>query len=235
MEKVRKISRQYYCRQIVACFLVSCLFFNVPAAFATPTGPDVVAGSASVGQAGSTTTVTMGSAQAIINWDSLNTGSSEILQFLKDAGGFAVLNRVMQGGATRFDGSLFGNQGHIIIVNPHGIVFGPTALIQAYQFTASGLEILDTDFMTGYYQFFPVNGIGSVSNYGQISAEQVALIGKQVLNAGIIRSPGGYVLMAAGDRVFLGQDGSDVVVQVDAVTVVDPTDPGVTGMGDVIN
>jgi filamentous hemagglutinin family protein len=209
------------------------MFFNVPILFATPTGSKVVAGSAGVGQTGNTTTVTMGSGRAVINWDSLNTSSNEILQFIKDSGGFAVLNRVVQGGATQFDGSLFGNQGHIIVVNPSGIVFGPTAFVEAYKFTASGLDISNTDFMNGHYQFVGGDGIGMVSNYGEISAEQVALIGKKVLNAGTITSPGGYVVMAAGDSIFLGEEGSDVVVEVAGVTV--PQEPPMEGMGDVIN
>ncbi len=237
MGKLKRISKTYYLRQIVACLLVYCMLWAIPVqvAMGTPTGADVVAGSAGIGQTGNTTTVTMGSAQAVINWNSLNTSSNEVLQFLKASGGFAVLNRVIQGGATQFDGSLFGNQGHIIIVNPHGIVFGPTALVQAYKFTASALDISNQNFMTGHYQFIGGDGIGTVSNYGRISAEQVALIGKQVLNAGVISSPGGYVLMATGDRVFLGRQGSDIVVEVDAVKVPDPTDPALAGMGDVIN
>jgi len=166
----------------------------------------------------------------VINWDSLNTNSSEILQFLKASGNFAVLNRVIQGGATQFDGSLFGNQGHVIIVNPNGIVFGPTALIQAHKFTASALDMANTDFMNGIYNFTG-GGVGEVANYGDISADQVALIGRKVLNAGVIRSPGGYVLMAAGDKVFLGQDGSNIVVEVEGVTVPDLA----AGIGDVIN
>ena len=203
-------------------------------ALATVSNADVVAGSAGVSQSGNTTTVNMGSARAVINWDSLNTSSSEILQFLKASGNFAVLNRVIQGGATQFDGSLFGNQGHIIIVNPNGIVFGPTALVQAHKFTASALDIANTDFMNGIYNFTG-GGVGEVANYGDISAEQVALIGRKVLNAGVIRSPGGYVLMAAGDKVFLGQDGSNVVVEVEGVAVPDTMDAAAAGIGDVIN
>jgi len=210
------------------------MFFGIPVqvALAGPKNPKVVRGRAGVGQKGNTTTVNMRSGRAVINWDSLNTSSNEILQFLKANGGFAVLNRVMRGGATQFNGSLFGNQGHIVIVNPQGIVFGPTALVQAYKFTASALDITDTDFMNGIYNFAG-GGVGKVANYGKISAEQVALIGKSVLNAGVIRSPGGYVLMAAGDKVFLGQEGSDIVVEIDAVTV--PQDTSVPDMGDVIN
>ncbi|MHC4622683.1 MAG: beta strand repeat-containing protein, partial [Planctomycetota bacterium] len=234
MKKVHKVSNKFYLKQVVACFLVSCLFFNVPLALAEPTGADVVAGKAGVGQVGNTTTVTMGSASAVINWNSLDTSSSEVLQFIKASGGFAVLNRVIQGGATQFDGSLFGNQGHIFIVNPRGVIFGPTSYVQASRLVASGLDIANQDFMKGHYEFVAADGIGTVTNYGHISAEQVALIGRQVTNAGVISTPGGYVLMAAGDRVFLGQEGSNVVVEVDGVTVPDPTDAA-AGLGDVIN
>ncbi|MHC4338201.1 MAG: filamentous hemagglutinin N-terminal domain-containing protein, partial [Planctomycetota bacterium] len=234
MESLRKISRRYYGRQIVACWLASLMLFGLPVqlAMATPTNPDVVAGGATVDQSGNTTTVNMISGEAVINWDSLNTYSSEVLQFLKAQGGFAVLNRVVQGGATQFDGSLFGNQGYIIIVNPQGVVFGPTSIVQAHQFTASTLDISNDDFMNGIYSFAG-GGVGEIANYGNISADQVALIGKKVLNAGVIRSPGGYVLMAAGDKVFLGQEGSDVFVEVEAVTV--PQDTPIEGLGNVIN
>ena len=46
MENVRKISKKYYLRQIVACWLVCYMFFGIPAqvAMATPTNPDQVAG-----------------------------------------------------------------------------------------------------------------------------------------------------------------------------------------------
>jgi filamentous hemagglutinin family protein len=234
MKAASRISKKYHIRQILACWLACLMFFGIPVqvALAGPKNPKVVAGRAGIGQKGNATTVNMRSSRAVINWDSLNTSSSEILQFLKASGGFAVLNRVVKGGATQFNGSLFGNQGHIVIVNPQGIVFGPTALVQAYKFTASALDISDTDFMNGVYNFAG-GGVGKVANYGKISAEQVALIGKSVLNAGVIRSPRGYVLMAAGDRVFLGQEGSNVVVEVDAVTV--PQDSSVPDMGDVIN
>ena len=204
MNFLKSFSRRWYCKQIAACFLANLMFFFPVVVSATPTNPDVVAGSASVGAAGNVTTVEMITDQAVINWDSLDTSSNEVLQFLKDSGNFAVLNRVMQGGATHFDGSLFGNQGNIIIVNPSGIVFGPTALVQASQFTASTLDITNTDFMAGVYSFVAGDAIGEIANYGEIAAEKVALIAQKVLNAGVIRSPGGYVMMAAGDKVYLG-------------------------------
>ena len=225
-----------YCtllRKSVACFLIFSMLFVLPVqvVHATPTNPDVVGGAADVTQTGNTTNVDVLSSRTVINWDSLDTRSGEILQYLHDGGSFAVLNRVVQGGATQFNGSLFGNQGTIIIVNPKGLVFGPTSLVQAANFTASSLDISNNDFMNGV-QNFTGDGVGEVINYGNISAEQVALIGKKVLNAGTINSPGGYTIMATGDEVYLGSEGSDVVVEVAGVTV---PDGAVEGFGDVIN
>ena len=231
MRAIREITKKYYVKEATIYLLVYLLVFGLPirVAVATPTNPDVVKGVAGVTQTGNNTTVTMNSKKAVINWDGLNTSSNEVLQFVKASGHFTVLNRVSKGGATQFDGSLFGNQGHIIIVNPKGIVFGTTAIVDAYKFTASALDIKNEDFMNGIYKF--AGGDGPVANYGKISAEQVALIGKKVLNAGLISSPGGYVLMAAGERVFLGQEGSNVVVEVASVT------PGAAteGLGNVVN
>ena len=115
MKTIRKISKRYYVRQMLSCFLVCYMLFGMPVrmAQATPTNPNVVAGSAGINQAGNTTTVNMNTSKAVINWDSLDTMQSEVLQFIKASGNFAALNRVMQGGATHFDGSLLANRAYL--------------------------------------------------------------------------------------------------------------------------
>lgn len=189
-----------------------------------------------VGQFGNTTTVNMGSAgRAILEWNSLDTTAAQVLEFVKAEGSFYALNRVIHGGATQFNGTLLGNQGHIIIVNPHGIIFGPTALVKARNFMASTLDIADVDFMQNVYKFTG-EGIGEIANYGTISAEQVALIGKSVLNAGTICSSHGYVIMAAGDKVYLSEKGSKIVVEISGVSVPADNSSGIgERLGDVIN
>ncbi|MHC5101390.1 MAG: two-partner secretion domain-containing protein [Planctomycetota bacterium] len=180
---MKTLSHRPYVRVVhksLSYILVFCIV-NMP--LSAVNNPNVVGGSADVARDGNTTTVDVLSSKAIINWDSLDTNASEVLQFLHAGGNFAVLNRVIAGDATQFDGSLFGNQGHIIFVNPNGIVFGPSAVIQARKFTASALDIANTDFMNGVYMFSG-GGLGEIANYGDISAEQIALIGKKVLNAG---------------------------------------------------
>ena len=122
MKTLLHISHHASLRKSIACFLIFCMLFVLPARIvrATPQNPDVVAGSAGVSQAGNTTNVDVLSSSAVINWDSLDTSSAEILEFMHDGGHFAVLNRVMQGGATQFDVGRFqhglrgfGKRGHL--------------------------------------------------------------------------------------------------------------------------
>ena len=48
-----------------------------------------------------------------------------------------------------------------------------------------------------------------------------------------MRSPGGYTILAAGDSVFLGSEGSDIIVELTHVTV--PQGLSEEGIGDVTN
>jgi filamentous hemagglutinin family protein len=230
METVRRFIKNWAVKEAVIYVMIWCMLFNVPLALATPAAPDVVSGTAGI-TVGNTTTVTMGSSRAIINWDSLDTSSSEILQFVRGGGAdFAVLNRVISGGATQFNGKLFGNQGNIFVVNKNGLVFGPTAFIQARTFVASALDIGNDDFINGVYKF--MGGNGAIINQGTINADGVALIGKMVQNMGsIITASGGYVAMVAGDKVLLGEPGSNIIVETDSVASADTI--SVDGVGDV--
>jgi len=246
MERARKISKKYYLRQIMACWLSCWMLFGIPVqvVMADPNpGSNVIPGPGNVistspgtglGWTGGGVDVGINSnaGNNIITWNNFDIGENATLTFNQASGW--VLNNVQAGDAmaTGIFGDLFGPDCGLIVVNPLGVVFGPDSLVQAQNFIASSLSISDADFMNGIYSFTG-GGVGEVANYGSISAEQVALIGKKVLNAGVIRSPGGYVLMAAGDRVFLGQEGSDVVVEVGSVTV--PQDTPIEGLGDVIN
>ncbi len=241
MEELRKISKKYYLRQVMACWLMCWMVFGTSIALATPSGGAFTVGTGVIndGVVGGDNTVLVNQAASVIEWGGsgwggIDTSSSESLTFSQLAGlsNSAVLNNIKSGNVTQFNGTLNGVDMRIFIVNDAGIIFGNGATVNATQLVASSLNISNEDFTNGIYQFSG-GGIGEVANYGQISAEQVALIGRKVLNAGVIRSPNGYVLMAAGDRVFLGTKGSGVVVEVSSVTV--PDVPAVEGIGDVIN
>ncbi len=238
MKKLRKISKEYYLRQTVCCWLAFYMLFcfgipvqvamadSNPAAGALPSGIIDSSGINTPVISGLNMDITQTAGEAIINWNNFDIGADTGVEFFQPGSAAAVLNRVHDGDVTGIMGSLTAN-GRVFVINPAGIVFGEGAVVNVSQLVASGLNITDDDFMNGIYKF--TGGSGMVSNYGQISAEQVALIGTKVLNAGVIQAPAGTIIMTAGDKVFLGVTGSDVMVEVTSVTM--PTE----SMGDVIN
>ncbi|MHC5119584.1 MAG: filamentous hemagglutinin N-terminal domain-containing protein, partial [Planctomycetota bacterium] len=155
--------------------------------------------------------------QGILEWSRMNIDIKDAINTLEFTGtsGFAVLNRVAQ--EVNFNGNLNASGGHVFIVSPQGVILGPDASITASAFTASGLNISDTDFLNSIYRFQPFDGglIGDLANYAAIHnvTDQVNFLGKTVLNKGTISLPeGGVVMMAAGGNVYLGEDGGKVFV-----------------------
>lgn len=231
---VRKLRGQYF-REVVIYFLTFCLVLNMslPAAMALESGDMINSSGASFTWGDHTIIDT--DASAIINWNNFNTVSGQSVTFNQPNELSAVLNRISSGSVrTEFYGDLFAN-GRVFIVNPAGVMFGGGSHINVAQLVASSLGISDQDFIDGHYEFFADGANGAVINNGAISAsEGAALIGKRVLNAGSITTgPGGFVVMAAGDRVLLGEPSSNVIVEMDSVTLDDPENP--EGLGDVIN
>jgi len=231
MNGIMKVSKRYYLRQVAACVLACCMFFNASVVLAVDwSDASVAAGSASQVPGsipGVYTGIGVGSDRAVINWSGggIDAVSGETLEFMRRGDqAFAVLNRVINGVQTNFNGRLIGNNGHIIILNTKGVVFGPDALVTARRFTASGIDMLNDDFMNGIYKF-EKNGVNPYGNSigkvelksgAAITANHIALVGKKIINKGTITSnnPGGFVVMAAGDKVVMSQSGSDVVVEV---------------------
>ncbi|MHC4703173.1 MAG: Ig-like domain-containing protein, partial [Planctomycetota bacterium] len=160
---------------------------------------------------------------AIINWKNFSTEGTHSVTFNQfDSGALseasAVLNRVNSGTVpTQFNGALTAN-GRVFIVNPAGIIFGSGSTVNVSQLVASGLNMSDDAFKAiledpaNEMQF--VGGDGDVTNLGTIRADKVYLVGKTVTNRYGITAQNGLVVLAAGDNVFLAQDGSNVLVQV---------------------
>ena len=162
MKRARRFSREFL-KPVTVYFLVSCMLFYSPLAVvrATPSGADVQYGDVSIQQNGGNTVVDITSNNAIINWADLDTTPNEVLQFLQQSRDSAVLNRIISGAATQFDGTLLAN-GRVFIVNPAGVVFGPGAVVNVSELFASSLGITNSDFLNGRYEF--AGGFGAVIN-----------------------------------------------------------------------
>jgi len=191
------------------------------AASAGPEGAAVVQGTAQFDQSGNYTAIRV-SDKAIINYTSFDIARPETVEFIQPGASASVLNRILSATPTVIDGTVLAN-GRVFFVNPAGVLFGESAQVNVTQLVASALNISDADFTNGRYDF--QGGQGEVINRGSLSAEQVALIGKRVANLGKIDCPGGTVVLVAGDRVFLGEPGTDLLVEIDPSVLSDNAEP----------
>ncbi|MHC5142065.1 MAG: two-partner secretion domain-containing protein, partial [Planctomycetota bacterium] len=143
-------------------------------------------------------TVNVTALRSVIEWNNFDTAPGQLLQFLAGGGALtadhAVLNKVINGNITQFDGILQGGQGHILLINPAGIMIGSTATINAGRFTASTmhLQMSDTDFLAGASNFEfakdsddPAAQISLLAG-SSVTAERVDLLAQQINNAGTI-------------------------------------------------
>ena len=86
-----------------------------------PTGGAYVAGSGSIGTAGSAMTITQSTSRGIINWQGFSIGAANKVQV--DNGSGATLNRVTGGNLSTISGEL-GATGSVYLINPNGVVVG---------------------------------------------------------------------------------------------------------------
>jgi fibronectin-binding autotransporter adhesin len=214
VNRTKVLSRRTGTYVMISFFMVM-IFLYASGAFAGPEGAQVINGQVSFQQSGLNTTITA-SNKAIINYTSFDIARPEIVEFIQPSSTASVLNRILSANPTAIDGTLLAN-GRVFFLNPAGVIIGQGARINVTQLVASALNMSNSDFINGRLNF--AGGNGPVINQGAITAEKVYLIGKQVANSGAISCPAGYVVMASGDRVFIGEVGSDVVVEIDVPSV----------------
>jgi filamentous hemagglutinin family protein len=197
--------------KLVSLAVASCFVTNP--AFANPTGPTVVHGAAAIHQAGNLLQVT-NTPNAIINWQSFSIGANEITRFIQQSQASAVLNRVVGAGGAIDPSVILGalqSNGRVFLINPSGILFGAGAQVDVAGLVASSLNLSNADFLANRLNFTAVPGAGSVVNQGNINTSSgggVYLIGSAVTNNGIITSPQGEVILAAGNSVELVEPGT---------------------------
>jgi len=184
-----------------------------------PVDPHVVHGNAVIDMVGEHMTIT-NSPDTIINWQEFSIGNNNSIHFQQPDADSQVLNRVTGNDPSQIFGSLSSNGG-VWLINPHGVLFGENARIDVGGLTASTLDISNLDFLAHNYQFNAVeNGSGSVVNQGEIRTSlggRVWMTGEQVQNEGLIQSPEGNIVLAAGENIELIDSGApNVTVLVSA-------------------
>ncbi|WP_253907343.1 YDG domain-containing protein [Herbaspirillum rubrisubalbicans] len=181
-------------------------------AMAGPSGGTVTAGSGSISQSGNTTTITQGSQNLSVNWQSFNTTSAEKVNFVQPSASAIAVNRIQDVNATQFMGQLNAN-GQVYLINPNGILFGAGAQVNVGGLVASTLDINDAALGSSTRNFSGM-GSGSIVNQGSINSANggyVAFLGKQVANQGSITTTAGTTALAAGSDVTLSFAGNSLV------------------------
>ncbi len=198
-----------------ALVAASALALTSPAAWAVlPTGGVVVAGQASIQQAGNALNIVQGTDKAAIDWQSFSIGQGNSVNFVQPSATSVALNRVLGNDVSVIQGAINAN-GQVFLVNQNGVLFTPTAQVNVGGIVASTQNISTADFMAGKYEFSG-NSTATVENQGSITTANggvVALVAAKVINSGTITAPQGTVGLAAGNTVVLDL-GGPVKIQV---------------------
>lgn len=174
---------------------------------ASPKGGKVKAGDAQIIQEASTTTI-RSSKDSIIHWDQFSIDKGELVHFSQKSHKDAVLNRVTGSDKSLIYGDLTSN-GKIFLINPQGLLIGPSGRIESAGFFGSTLDLIDSDFLNGKDLLFQNPGPGTVTNLGSINCPmgEITLIARSIKNVGSLTAEEGSISLASGVEVLLHVNG----------------------------
>jgi filamentous hemagglutinin family protein len=197
--------------KLLSLAVASC--FATSAALANPTGGVTIRGTPATitNPAANVLNIQTYSPQTIINWRSFSISAGELTRFMQPSATSAVLNRVAAGASPSSILGTLESNGRVFLINPNGILFGAGAKVDVGGLVASSLNLSNSDFLAKRMHFTGGQGAGAVINQGNIETRKggkVYLIGGEVINSGIITSPRGEVILAAGSSVELVNPGT---------------------------
>lgn len=198
-------------KKTLALLVMSALSLGASSVDAMPEGGVVRSGSGSVTQNGKEMTIRQDSGRLAMDWTGFSVGKDETVRFQQPGKDALALNRVTGNQQSVIDGSLLSN-GHVLLVNPNGVVIGKNASIDVGGLVASTAQVKD-NFMKEFGNStgaFSLGGVsdGKIINEGTIKAEGglVALHAAKVENSGTISNTGGSAVLAATDTLTLTPD-----------------------------
>ncbi len=181
----------------------------IPAWAGGPNGGQIVSGSGTISASGSTTTIRQMSPTLRLNWQSFDVDASHTVDFIQPGRDALALNRVLGTTPNAIFGRLNAN-GQVWLINPNGVLFGPSAQVNVGGDVASTLDV-DANSLATNTRRFGGPGRGSIVNQGTISAADggyVALLDNRVSNQGVVTTRLGTIVLAGGSAATLTFDGS---------------------------
>jgi filamentous hemagglutinin len=149
--------------------------------------------------------------KAILDWRQLNLNAGELLKFNQQRT-WSALNRINDTAPSQILGTIKAD-GNLYLINPNGIVFGNGSQIDVGgSLYAGSLNITDDLFNRGLLSdpanpvFSATGGFVMVEEGAKLYAEsggRIVLLAPSVENNGLIETPDGQVILAAGEKVYL--------------------------------
>ncbi|MCP5364188.1 MAG: filamentous hemagglutinin N-terminal domain-containing protein [Hyphomicrobiales bacterium] len=202
-------------RLLGTTMLTSVAVLAAATALANPQGGTVVGGQATITQAPGLTTIDQASHKAILNWQSFSIDKGETTRFNQPSSSAIALNRVTGNDPSQLMGKLEAN-GNVWLINPNGILAGPSAQINVHSFLGTTVDIPNADFLAGRYDFSipSPDPDASVINQGTISIGETGLAGlvaPHVRNDGVIAAKLGNVILAGASTFTVDFQGDGLI------------------------
>ncbi|MBI3441838.1 MAG: filamentous hemagglutinin N-terminal domain-containing protein, partial [Proteobacteria bacterium] len=174
-------------------------------ALANPEGGAVVAGSADITNTPTELQINQSSDRALIEWNSFSIAAGETTHFIQPSASSITLNRVVNSAQlSTINGNLLAN-GHILVINPNGVLIGPHGNVDVAGFIASTANISNDSFMNSRSTFnFDQSGSANaiIENQGRITVGDAGLgllVGPTVRNSGVIVGNMARIQLGAAD------------------------------------
>jgi filamentous hemagglutinin family protein len=217
--------------QTTAMLVLALPVMAQPAPNARPQGGAVVAGTATITQTATQTTIDQSTQRAAVNWQSFDVGGQQTVQFQQPNASSITLNRVTNGVASQIAGHVEAN-GQVVLVNQSGVVFTKGAVVDAQSVVVSAANISNRNFMAGQMAFNqPGNPNARIVNHGAITVKQsglAALVAPVVANSGVISAKLGRVVLAGATTQTLDLYG-DGLLSIDVTGAVKQAPKGRDG------
>ncbi len=209
--------------------------------FAAPQGGTISAGQGSINHLSSSSAVINQASQSMaVDWQSFNLSAQDSVRFNQPNRASAVLNRIHDQNPSQIFGSINAN-GRVFLMNPNGILFGQSARVNVGALVASGMNISNEDFLNKNFEFNSINShsSGHVINRGLLQAAMggsINLIGKSIVNEGVIVANQGQVNLGAANKVTLDFDGDGLIqfqVEGNLVSNAEGLNAAITNKGEI--
>lgn len=172
-------------------------------------------------------TIKQTASKAYLNWSKLNLNKGESLIFDQNGNrSWSALNRIYDEAPSVIAGQIKAD-GHLYFINANGIIFADGAQVNVGSLTASSLDVTDALFEAGILSnpnlpvFSGTSGFVRVDHGANITTAtggRVMLLAPDVTNSGVINTPDGQTILAAGKSVYLlaSDDPAGLLVEVNS-------------------